>query len=221
MMSGTRANGIAAVGRVLIRITFIAIVLVSGLAILQVPTRAFAAANIDHSGFEMRVAFDRTLSSVSTRIGDDFVATVTDPGPFNSARICGHVESISQSQHFKGVTEMHLSFDYIRLRDSAAFPINAEIVRLYDVTSGEQLDAETLVESGRRRPQVLKRTGIGALAGGIFGMTSAGGFAQTSTTDVGAAIRPRVVGDRATAARGGKELILDQRVQMLLRVYLN
>jgi len=220
MMSGTRANGIAAVGRVLIRITFIAIVLVSGLAILQVPTRAFAAANIDHSGFEMRVAFDRTLSSVSTRIGDDFVATVTDPGPFNSARICGHVESISQSQHFKGVTEMHLSFDYIRLRDSAAFPINAEIVRLYDVTSGEQLDAETLVESGRRRPQVLKRTGIGALAGGIFGMTP-GGFAQTSTTDGGAAIRPRVVGDRATAARGGKELILDQRVQMLLRVYLN
>jgi hypothetical protein len=221
MMSGTKANGIAAVGRVLIRISIVAIILVSAFSILQVPTRAFAAANIDHSGFEMRVSFDRTLSSVSTRIGDEFVATVTDPGPFNSARICGHVESIRQSQLFKGVTEMHLSFDYIRLRDSASYPINAEIVRLYDVSSGEQLDAETLVESGRRRPQVLKRTGIGALAGCILGISSAGEFAQPPTAVGGAVIRPRVVGDRATAARGGKELILDQRVEMLLRVYLN
>jgi hypothetical protein len=221
MMSGTKANGIAAVGRRLIRKSIVAVVMVSGLSILQVPTRAFPAANIDHSGFEMRVSFDRTLSSVSTRIGDEFIATVTDPGPFNSARICGHVESIRQSQLFKGVTEMQLSFDYIRLRDSAAYPINAEIVRLYDVSSGEQLDAETLVETGRRYPQVLKRTGIGALAGGIFRMTPVGGFAQTSTTNGGAAIRPRIVGDRTTTARGGKELILDRRVEMLLRVYLN
>jgi hypothetical protein len=218
MISGTKANGI---GRVLIRISIVAIVLIAALSILQVPTRAFAAPNIDHSGFEMRVSFDRSLSSVSTRIGDEFIATVTDPGPFNSARICGHVESIRQSQLFKGVTEMHLSFDYIRLRDSASYPINAEIVRLYDVSSGEQLDAEALVETGRRRPQLLRRTGIGALAGCILGITSASGFAQTAATDGGAAIRPRIVGDRATAARRGKELILDQRVEMLLRVYLN
>ena len=209
MMSRNKANGIAAVGRVLIPISIVAIVLVAALSIRQVPTRAFAAANIDHSGFEMRVSFDRTLSSVSTRVGDEFVATVTDPGPFNSARICGHVESIRPSQLFKGVTEMHLSFDYIRLGDSAAYPINAEIVRLYDVSSGEQLDAGALIETGRGRPHLLKRTGIGALAGCILGMTPAGGFAQTSTTDGGAAIRPRVVGGRTTAARGGKELILD------------
>jgi hypothetical protein len=220
MMSGTQANSIATVGRGLIRISIVAIVMVSALAILQVSTRAFAAANIDHSGFEMRVYFDRTLSSVSTRIGDEFIATVTDPGPFNSLRICGHVESIRQSQLFKGVTEMHLSFDYIRLRDSVTYPINAEIVRLYDVSSGEQLDAETMV-TGRRRPQLLKRTGIGALPDSILGMTPARGFAQTAAPDGGAAIRPRVVGDRAATARGGKEFIMDQRVEMLLRVYLN
>jgi len=220
MMISTQANGIATVGRGFIRISIVAIVLASALAILRVPSRAFAAANIDHSGFEMRVYFDRTLSSVSTRIGDEFIATVTDPGPFNSLRICGHVESIRQSQLFKGVTEMHLSFDYIRLRNSASYPINAEIVRLYDLSSGEQLDAETMVETARRRPQLLKRTGIGALPDSILGMTPARGFAQAAAMDGGASIRPRVVGDRATTARGGKEFILDQRVEMLLRVYL-
>jgi len=186
--------------------------LILGVAISQIPARAFAAANVDRGGYEMRVHLDRTLSIMSSRVGDRFIATVADPGPFNLARISGHVQSITPSGLVDGATEMYLSFDRIRFNDGEAYPINAEIIRLYDVPSGEQLDAQVLIEThGHRRPQTLKRTGIGALAGGVFGVTLGARVGGT-------AIRPRFAAAGTTAASGRKDLILDQGVEMLLRV---
>jgi hypothetical protein len=110
---------------------------------------------------------------------------------------------------------MYLSFDRIRFNDGEAYPINAEIIRLYDVPSGEQVDAQDLIElHGRRRPQTLKRSGIGALAGGVFGVTLSTGLGV-------AAVRPRLAAARTTPASGRKDLILDQGVEILLRVYHN
>ena len=198
-----------------IAITPTAMLVILGIAILQVPARAFAAVNGYRGGYEMRVHLDRTLSITSSRVGETFVATVADPGPFNLAQISGHVECITSSELFKGAIEMCLSFDRIRLNDGEAYPINAEIIRLYDVPSGEQLDAQDLIEThGRLRRQTLKRTGIGARAGGIFGVTLRVGSG-------GAASRPRVAAVRTIAASDRKELILDQGVEMLLRVYPN
>jgi hypothetical protein len=163
----------------------------------------------------MRVHLDRTLSIMSSRVGDRFTATVADPGPFNLARISGHVQSITPSGVFRGATELCLSFDRIRINDGEAYPINAEIIRLYDLPSGEQVDAQDLiVTQRRRRPQTLKRTGIGALASGVFGMTLGAGGG-------GAAIRPRFAAAGTTSAPGRQDLILDQGVEMLLRVYHN
>lgn len=184
-----------------------------GIAISQVPARAFAPVNGYRGGYEMRVHFDRTLSITASRVGDKFVATVADPGPFNLATISGHIQSITRSGLFTGATEMNLSFDRIRFSDGQGYPINAEIVRLYDLPSGEQVDVQDLSNtSGRRRPQMLKRTGIGALAGGVFGVTSSAGGGALVT-------RPRVAANGTTAASGRKDLILDQDVEMLLRVY--
>src|SRR5215470_14943560 len=100
MISGIKPNKIQGIGRILIQTPILAMLVIPGVAILQIPARACAAPNLDHSGYEMRVCFDRTLSSASTHVGDEFIATVTDPGPFNSAKISGHVESIGQSQLF-------------------------------------------------------------------------------------------------------------------------
>lgn len=186
-----------------------------GVPISQMPARALAAANVDRGGYEMRVHLDRTLSIMSSCVGDRFTVTVGDPGPFNQARISGHVQSITPSGLFNGATEMYLSFDRIRFNDGEAYPINAQIIRLYDVPSGEQVDAQDLIEThGRRRPQTLKRTGIGALPGGVFGMTlgARGGVA---------AVRPRVAAAGTTRPSGRKDLVLDQGVEMLLRVYHN
>jgi len=209
MISRIKPDHIGTFAGVLIRTTIVSVLVIVGLVMDHITTSAFAVPDVDRSGYEMRVRLDRTLSSTSSRVGDQFIATVADPGPFNLARISGHVESIAPSRLFKGVTEMHLSFDRIRFSDHMGYPINAEIVRLYDVTSGEQVEAEVPIEMrGRHRPQTLKRTRVGALAGGIFGETSSGPSS-----------RPRVVSAGSTAAYGRKELILDQGVELLLRVY--
>ena len=77
---------------------------------------------------------------------------------------------------------------------------------------GCRLDAGVIIETrGHRGPQTLKRTGIGALGRAIFSAT-AGGEGKP-------AVRPRVVGTTANSSR--KELLLDQGVEMLLRVYPN
>jgi hypothetical protein len=208
MISRIKPDHIRTFTGVLIRTTVVSVLVIAGLVMVHITARAFAVPDVDRSGYEMRVQLDRTLSSTSSHVGDEFIATVADPGPFNLARISGHIEAITPSRLFKGVTEIHLSFDRIRFSDRMGYPINAEIIRLYDVTSGEQVDAEVPVETrGHHRPQMLKRAGIGALAEGIFGETS------------GTASRPRVVGAAPTAGR--KELILDQDVEMLLRVYPN
>jgi hypothetical protein len=193
----------------------IPVLVILATAISQIPARAFAVANVDRGGYEMRVWLDTTLSIMSSRVGDRFTATVGDPGPFNLARISGHVKSIAPSELVKGATEMYLSFDRIRLSDGQAYPINAEIIRLYDVPSGQQVGATDMIETrARPRPQTLKRTGIGALAGGIFGVTLRPGGG-------GAVTRPRLVSAGMIAASGRNELMLDRGVEILLRVYHN
>ena len=192
-----------------------AIVVILGIAMLQTPATAFAATNVS-GGFEMRVCFDRTLSSNSSRAGDKFVATVVDPGPFNRARISGHVQSIRQSERFKGTTVIYLSFDRIRFSEGDGYPISAEIVRLYDVPSGDQVDATHMIDPRGRGAQMLKRTSIGALTGGVFSPT----LGQRGDNS----IRPRLADDAGAgiiACCGHKELVLDQSVEMLLRVYQN
>jgi hypothetical protein len=208
MISRIKPDHIRAIAGVSIRTTIAAVLMLPGVPMLHNTARAFAVPEVDHSGYEMRVHLDRTLSSTTSRVGDEFIATVTDPGPFNLARIFGHVDFITESRLFKDTTEMHLSFDRIRFRDRMGYPINAEIVRLYDVPSGQEVDAQIAIETGaHRRPQTLKRTGIGALASGIFGATSR------------PAGRPRFVGAVLPASYERKGLILDQGVEMLLRVY--
>jgi len=208
MTSRSKRDHIRAIVRFVSRTTIVSVLAIAGVVTLHIAAKAFTIPNEAHSGYEMRVRLDRTLSSASSHVGDEFIATVADPGPFNLARISGHVESITPSPHLKDAIEMHLSFDRIRFSDHMGYPINAEIVRLYDVPSGEQVDAEVPIDTrGHRRPQMLKRTGIGALASGIFGATS------------GVASRPRVVGAAPTPACGRTEFILDQGVEILLRVY--
>ena len=119
-----------------------AMLVILGIAISQLCVDVVIAANVDSGGYEMRVHLDRTLSITSSRVGDRFSVTVADPGPFNLARISGHIESITPSGVLKGATEMYLSFDRIHLNDGEAYPINAEIISLYDVPSGEQVDAQ-------------------------------------------------------------------------------
>jgi len=82
------------------------------------------------------------------------------------------------------------------------------------VRSGEQVDAEGGIETSGRGPQTLKRSGIGALAGGIFGAILGGGKGAAIGSVIGGG-----AGATSRAAIGSKELVLDQGIEILIRVY--
>jgi hypothetical protein len=166
-----------------------------------------------HEGDEMRVRLNKSLSSKSSREGDRFIATVVDPGRFNGARITGHIDSIKPSGRFKGATEMYLSFDQIKLRDGSAYPISAQIVRLYDARSDEYVDAEGAIETKGRGVHTLKRTGIGAVAGGVFGAIIGGGKGAAIGSVAGGG-----VGAGTAVSSKSKELVLDTGTELLIRV---
>jgi len=52
--------------------TMTSMLVILGIAISQIPARAFAAANVDRGGYEMRVHLGRTLSIMSSRVRDTF-----------------------------------------------------------------------------------------------------------------------------------------------------
>jgi hypothetical protein len=80
---------------------------------------------------------------------------------------------IDMSGKIEGRTVMMLRFDRLLMPDGRRAPIQAEIIELYHVPSGEKVDVEGAIESGSRGRKSIEHTvigaGAGALLGGIFG----------------------------------------------------
>lgn len=51
----------------------------------------------------LRIRLDDTLTSVDSRVGDPFSATVVDKGDYQNARVYGHVSQIDMSGRIKGL----------------------------------------------------------------------------------------------------------------------
>jgi len=94
----------------------------------------------------LRIRLDDTLTSVDSKVGDPFSATVVDAGDYRNARVYGHVSEIDMSGKVKGHTSMVLRFDRLVMSDGRRAPIHAEIIELYHAPSGEKVDVEGAIE---------------------------------------------------------------------------
>lgn len=88
---------------------------------------------------------------------------------------------------------MSLSFDSIRLSDGRSGPLRAEVLRVYDSESAQNVDSEGRVQSGGRGKQTLKRSGIGAAAGAVIGAIAGGGKGAAIGSAIGAGAGTGVV----------------------------
>jgi len=165
------------------------------------------------AGTQLRIRLNNTLSSKEARAGDRFNATVVNPSRYEEAKVMGHIRSISKSGRVTGRTTMSLSFDSIRLSDGRTGPLRAEVLRVYDSDSVQNVDAEGRVQSGGRGKQTLKRSGIGAAAGAVIGAIAAGRKGAAIGMIVGGA-----AGAGSIAVEGSKELRLESGTEMLIRV---
>jgi hypothetical protein len=161
----------------------------------------------------LRIRLDDTLTSVDSKVGDPFSATVVDQVEYRNARVYGHVAQIDMSGRVKGNTSMVLCFDRLILPDGRRAPIHAEIVELYHAPSGEKVDVEGAIESGGRGRKTIEHTGIGAGAGALLGGIFGGGKGAGIGSIIGG-----VGGLGTTAFHGRQKITLSSGQEMLIRI---
>src|SRR5258708_18115789 len=83
----------------------------------------------------LRIRLDDTLTSNDSQVNDPFSATVVAQGPYEGARVYGHISSIDMSGHLQGRTEMILHFDRLIMFDGRTARIHAEIIQIYHAPS--------------------------------------------------------------------------------------
>ena len=161
----------------------------------------------------LRIRLDDTLTSVDSKVGDPFSATVVDEGDYRNARVYGHITQIDMSGRVKGHTSMVLRFDRLVMPDGRRGSIQAEIIELYHAPSGEKVDVEGAIESSGRGRKTIVHTAIGAGAGALLGGIFGGGKAAGIGSIVGG-----VGGLGTTAFHGHQKITLNSGQEMLIRV---
>ncbi|HKE22141.1 MAG TPA: hypothetical protein VKB88_07100 [Bryobacteraceae bacterium] len=161
----------------------------------------------------LRIRLDDTLTSADARVGDPFSATVVDQGDYRSARVYGHIAEVDMSGKVEGRTSMMLRFDRMVMPDGRRAPIDAEIVALYHVSSGEKVDVEGAIESGSRGRKTTEHTLIGAGAGALLGGIFGGGKGAGIGSIIGGA-----GGLGTTAFHGHQKITLSAGQEMMIRI---
>jgi len=161
----------------------------------------------------LRIRLDDTLTSVDSKVGDPFSATVVDQGEYRNARVYGHIAQIDISGRVKGHTSMVLRFDRLAMPDGRRAPIHAELIELYHAPSGEKVDVEGAIESGGRGRKSIEHTAIGAGAGALLGGIFGGGKGAGIGSIIGG-----VGGLGTTAFHGHQKITLNSGQEMLIRV---
>src|SRR5215470_14539363 len=170
----------------------------AAVALLLMPLvagRAQAQERFVRQGTRMVLRLDTFLSSRDNQPGDPFTATVVQPIRYEGAIVRGHIARIEPSGRFSGRTEMGLAFDSIELpnryslsRDTDAdlrysdqrysdrelsenrtVPFDADLIEVIQSDHVQMVDQEGDILSGSRGNQAIRRSGIGALAGGLLG----------------------------------------------------
>jgi hypothetical protein len=161
----------------------------------------------------LRIRLDDTLTSTDSQIGDPFSATVVIQGPYQGARVYGHISYIDMSGRLTGHTEMVLQFDRLIMPDGRTARIQAEIIQLYHAPSGETVGVENAILSGGKGRSSLVSTGIGAGAGALFGAIFGGGKGAGIGSIVGGA-----AGLGTTAFRGSAKITLPSGLEMMIQI---
>ena len=183
------------------------------LLLIAIPALALAPSLTIPQDVALRIRLDDTLTSTDSQVNDPFSATVMTEGPYQGARVYGHISSIDQSGRLQGRTEMVLQFDRLIMFDGRTARIHAEIIQLYHAPSHETLGVEGAILSAGKGRSALIGTGFGAGAGALMGALFGGGKGAAIGSIVGGA-----AGLGTTAFRGAQKITLPANLQMTVQI---
>ena len=139
---------------------------------------------------------------------------MVQPGEFQGAIVDGRVTRVKRPGKVKGVAELQLSFERIRMPDGRQSTFAAEVIEVVDMggSNGGEVDPEGGVRGKDSTKDDISRvgaaTGIGAVIGAIFG----GGKGAA----IGAAVGG-VAGTGSVLSKRGKDIRLNPGQQLRIR----
>lgn len=162
----------------------------------------------------LMIELQSSLSTDATQQGDRFQARVVEPNEWQGAIIDGRVTRVKRPGRVKGVAELQLAFEQIRLPDNRSSNISAEVVEV--VPMGNEGTGDVDTEGGVKGRDSTKddvskvgaATGIGAIIGAIAG----GGKGAA----IGAAIGG-TAGTGTVLSKRGKDVRLDRGQHLKIR----
>ena len=160
------------------------------------------------------VALESSLSTDASQRGDRFQARVIEPGEYQGAIVEGRVAQVKRPGKVRGVAELQLTFDQIRMPDNRSNNFSADVIEVIESgTDGVgKVDPEGGVKGKDSTKDDVTRvgasTGIGAVIGAIFG----GGKGAAVGAAIGGA-----VGAGSVVTQRGKEIRLDRGQQLRIR----
>ena len=102
------------------------------------------------------VELESGLSTESTQQGDRFEARVIEPAEYQGAILEGRVTRVKRPGRVKGVAELQLSFNRIRMPDNRSGNIAAELVEV--VSTGRHDEGQVDREGGVRGKKTRRKT---------------------------------------------------------------
>lgn len=147
------------------------------------------------------------LATDVTQKGDRFQARVTEPTEFAGAIVEGRVTEVKRPGKVKGVAQMQLTFEQIRLGNNRTAAFHAELLEVVPNggSGGGEVDAEGGVRGRDSTKDDVSKVGAATGVGAIIGAIAGGGR--------GAAIGAVIGGGAGTAGvmtQRGKDIRLDR-----------
>jgi hypothetical protein len=175
------------------------------------PVRSSGPVNIP-AGTELNIRLTSPIDTKNNRTGDRFTAEVITPGPYDRAKIEGHISNINKSGKVTGRTELALAFDTITLDDGSRADIAASLERVIESETVKEVDEEGNVRSSSRTKDSQVRGGVAAAAGAVIGGIAGG---------VKGAVLGAIIGGAAGVStvyiEGNKDLVLDTGTELVIR----
>lgn len=155
------------------------------------------------------------LSTDASQRGDRFQARVLEPREYEGAIVGGRVTLVKRPGKVKGVAELQLSFDTIRLPDNRESNFNADVVEVVDMSGRDgvgTVDPEGGVKGRDSTKDDVSKVGAATGIGAIIGAIAGGGKGAA----IGAAIGGGI-GTGGVLSQRGKDIRLPRGQRLKIR----
>ena len=155
------------------------------------------------------------LSTDASQRGDRFQARVLEPREYEGAIVGGRVTLVKRPGKVKGVAELQLSFDTIRLPDNRESNFNADVVEVVDMSGRDgvgTVDPEGGVKGRDSTKDDISKVGAATGIGAIIGAIAGGGKGAA----IGAAIGGGI-GTGGVLSQRGKDIRLPRGQKLRIR----